>query len=223
MIAKRILDLVTFIAAMGALGLAIASVRSNRGPAFVQAIGEPTPFERWSHYETGGQLIGDPSATVRIIEFGDYECPACRTKHGWIEEMLGEFDPDVALEYRHYPLSYHQAAYPAAKAAECAARQGRFEEYHNLLMHEDGWLVNVGQELPRLARVVKIPDPSAFDECFTDTSAVSSIEEDIKMGKRLRIRGTPTFLMDGLDLSTVDADGLRDAIHERLSTAGQPR
>lgn len=218
---RKIVDAAALIAAFVAVVLSGVALKrlGDDGPR-VQAIGEPVPYPRWNKYQPGGRIIGDPAAPVRLVVFGDYECQACRVKHRWIESVLQEHGSQLALEYRHNPLPYHRAAYPAARAAECAGSQGRFSQFHRQLLTEDSWLINVGDEFPRMAQSAGVEDLAAFNRCLVDSGPVPTIEIDIKMGEEIRITGTPTLVLDGTNLSTVDSVGLVTAVADYFRDRG---
>jgi len=214
---RRLLDAVSTLAALAAIVIAWTALKARSGPV-VQAIGEPVPFRGWSKYEPGGHLIGNANAKVRLVEFGDYECPACRGKQPWIAAVLQEFGPRLALEYRYLPIPYHRAAYPAARAAECAAAQGRFSEFHGQLWKQDAWLTNTGQEFPKMARAAGIADIAAFEKCIQLDEPVPAVEADIQLAHEIGVPGTPTLVLDGTDLSSVDSIGLVEAISGYLAS-----
>ena len=72
-------------------------------------------------------------APVTIVEFSDFQCPYCGAAHPELARLLREFDGQVKLVFKYFPLSAHERAMPAARAAEAAARQGKFWEMHDLL------------------------------------------------------------------------------------------
>lgn len=94
---------------------------------------EDREVEDWDEYLSGGHRIGPDNAAVTIVEFGDYECPFCRRLEPALRALLAEYSEEVAIVYRHVPLTYHEHAYQAARLAECAAVQDRFPEAHTRL------------------------------------------------------------------------------------------
>lgn len=93
------------------------------------------------------QEITDPTHTkgasspkVLIVEFSDFQCPACAGFTPFINQILADYPEDVAFQYRHFPLSMHPSADEAAQAAEAAAAQGKFWEMHDLLFErQNDW------------------------------------------------------------------------------------
>ena len=80
---------------------------------------------------------GAEHARVTIVEYGDFQCPACRAVEPGVRMVLAHAAHAVRLVYRHYPVeSAHPHALMAAEAAEAAGAQGRFWEMHDLLLQE---------------------------------------------------------------------------------------
>jgi protein-disulfide isomerase len=76
---------------------------------------------------------GPADAWVTIVEFSDFECPYCAAVQGTLQTVLSTAGSDVRHVWKHFPLSFHAGARPAAIAAECARAQGRFWEFHDLV------------------------------------------------------------------------------------------
>jgi protein-disulfide isomerase len=78
-----------------------------------------------------GYVKGNKNATVKIMEYTDFECPYCNMAFPTIEAVLAKYGDKVSLEYRSFPLSFHADAQKAAEAALCAGEQGKFWEMHD--------------------------------------------------------------------------------------------
>jgi protein-disulfide isomerase len=107
-----------------------------------------------------------------------------------------QFEGDVQLIYRHWPLDYHRSAYAAARAAECAGKQDLYEPYHNMLFANPRRL----GDWEELAALAHIPDMVAFGACARDTEPVPAVDRDVAAAMALGARGTPTVIVDGLYL-----------------------
>src|SRR5439155_7092409 len=79
---------------------------------------------------------GPADATVTLEEFGDFQCPACRTLAGAINQLEQNYAPRLRVTFRHFPLVSHKHAREAALASEAAGLQGRFWQMHDLLYRE---------------------------------------------------------------------------------------
>jgi protein-disulfide isomerase len=139
-------------------------------------------------------MVGEPSAPVSVVVFSDYLCPYCRTLAGTLRDLLKRYPKDVRVIYRQFPL--HTGADQLAEASLCAADQGRFETYHELLFAGPAPNPAGGLELAQKAGL----DTTAFSTCLTTGIHRARIAEDLQEGQRLAIQGTPTLFVDGLRL-----------------------
>jgi len=78
-----------------------------------------------------GYIKGSKNATIKIMEYTDFECPYCNKAFPTIEALLAKYGNKISLEYRSYPLPFHADAQKAAEAALCAGEQGKFWEMHD--------------------------------------------------------------------------------------------
>jgi protein-disulfide isomerase len=156
----------------------------------------PRPIANWEQYIPTGRLVGPRNAPLTLVEFADFQCPACKTLHDQLRALQTEYPGVLAISYHYVPLPYHTMAYPAARAAECAAEQGRFEPYYDKLYENTHALGEVS--FSGLAVQAGVPDIKKFDACAAKTEAVKRIDEDrdLAMGT-LQIRGTPTVIVNG--------------------------
>jgi protein-disulfide isomerase len=140
--------------------------------------------------------MGSSASTVIIVEFADYQCPACQAMNHELHELRSRYPGRVALIYRHVPItSIHPYAWAAAIAAECAGAQGAFEPYSDLLFASQdsigaiSWL--------RFAREARVPDEPHFESCIKSRQYNSRVETDARAAQDLKIEGTPTLVING--------------------------
>ncbi len=150
----------------------------------------------WRVFDTGGAVIGPATATVRVVEFGDFECPACRVfALTALRGVLTDHPNDVSVRFRNWPLSYHPFARSAAAAAICADRQGRFAPFFWHVYSEQD---SLGRKSDlSYARESGVLDTSAFRRCLADSSVDQSIETDVRASQALALSGTPSILLQG--------------------------
>jgi protein-disulfide isomerase len=161
-------------------------------PPSPRVLGDST----WQAVEAVGHWTGTSSAPVVIVEFGDFECPFCAAfANRALRGVLAEYSTDVALDFRHWPLPMHRLAYPAARAAECAGAQGRFNAYADVLFakHDSLGIISFDQ----FAVDAGVPDRSAFDSCNASGIPVPAIERDSHEALAIGARGTPTVIING--------------------------
>lgn len=143
------------------------------------------------------------SAQVTIVEFSDFQCPACRDSQPFVDQVLAQYPNDVQLIYRHFPLdSIHPNARTAAAAAEAAAEEGKFWEMHDLLfINQTEWeriasrdeLNNVFAEYASQIQI----DKNVFLEKIESNQVKEAVQEDSAAAARLGLNSTPTFFVNG--------------------------
>jgi len=181
---------------------------------------KPVYFSQWKDFLSKGVLIGSPEARVKIVEFGDFECPFCAVFHQEYRKLRERYPDDVALVYVHLPLPGHRFAMPAARAAECANEQGHFASMHDRLLQ--------GQEQfglkpwAEFATEAKVPNVEQFNTCMTREAAPSRVVEGKRLAEQLDIAATPTLIINGLKVSAPNSQELNKIVSRTLST-GLPR
>ena len=132
--------------------------------------------------------------------------------------MLQEFKGKVRVVHKDFPLSSHSGALPAAEAARCAAAQGVFWEYHDLLyLSVPDFSRN---DLIRYAGRLNI-DKDTFTSCIDTRKPRKDVEADVAEGRAIGLRGTPTFLINGtLLVGAQPIEAFREAILDALKEAG---
>jgi protein-disulfide isomerase len=155
----------------------------------------PTAIKDWNSYGVGDMRIGPPNAPVTIVEFSDFECPACGQLFPVLHNVLEKHPDEVRLVYRNFPLSrIHAHARAAAVAGECAAFQGRFQQYHNLLFQNQDSLGKIAWTT--LATRAGVQDKGAFEACMTSDVPATKLRADSLAGVSLHLLGTPTVLVN---------------------------
>lgn len=174
----------------------------------------------WRQYAQGGFRLGPENAPVTIVEFADFQCPVCKEAWQGLRDIREQSGKDVAVVYRNFPLPMHKLAIPAAHAAACAAEMGRFEPYHDLLFSSQATL---GQRRwAEYAQSAGISNETAFESCMTSPAAAARVEQDIAAGNRLGVKGTPTFLINDLEVGGyAGPDDVGAKIRDALRSAGK--
>jgi protein-disulfide isomerase len=146
-----------------------------------------------------GRVRGNPKAKVMIVEFSDFQCPYCARVEATLKNVLAKHEGEVALAFRDMPIpQIHPFAQGAAEAARCAAEQGKFWEYHDLLIGDQNRLDKNG--LLEKAKNLKL-DEKQFDSCLTSEKYKTQIQQDSQEGMRAGVSGTPGFFINGIFLS----------------------
>ena len=136
---------------------------------------------------------GPTAATVTITEYGDFNCPSCRQYHqlGIIDQVLAQFPGEVRFVWRHFPVITPSSP-DLAEASECAADQGAFWEFHDLLF--DASPTGKGQMVGFAGQLGL--DTEAFSQCFESGGYREAVEDQMKEAFGLGFRGTPSFMIN---------------------------
>ncbi|MFZ5424260.1 MAG: DsbA family protein [Patescibacteria group bacterium] len=138
--------------------------------------------------------LGNPEAVVTIVEFSDFQCPACKTAAPVVKTLLRKYDGDVRLVYRNFPLPQHRNAEMAAIAAQAAGQQGKFWEYHDVLFANQDKLRE--QDLVKYADDLEL-DVAQFEQDLKNEIFENVIAEDIRDARAIGVSSTPTFYVNG--------------------------
>ncbi len=199
------------------------------GGVLLAIFGNPQPKEpgevvnSQNLVRSNNYMTGNKDAKVTIVEFGDYQCPACATAHPIVKEVLNEYkdNSNVNFVFRNYPLdTIHPNAHISSEAAEAAGSQGKYWQMHDILYE-------------RQTEWSELPDPMpAFEKYATEIgldvdkfkTEVSSrrysdvIAADTKDGNDATVNSTPTFFINGVKYNKVlSKDELKKIIEEDLA------
>lgn len=155
---------------------------------------------------------GKTSATVTLVEYGDYQCSHCAEAFPLIKKLMKEFPNDLLFVFRNFPLQEsHPEALGAAQAAEAAGIQNKFWEMHDLLFQQQSQL-NKSNYI-YFAESLNL-DIDKFEDDYDSDNVLSQIESDIESGIRGGVNGTPTFFINDERLDTYDEtyESLADAV-----------
>jgi protein-disulfide isomerase len=156
---------------------------------------------------------GNGKAGITLVEYGDYQCPFCGQYYPIVKQVQQEFNDQMTFQFRNYPLtSLHPNAYAAARAAEAAGLQGKFWQMHDLLYEEN----DANQQDPSSPSWITASDPTTFFNQFAQQLGLNVtqfksdyasgkvndlISADMAAGNKLKITATPTFILDGKQIS----------------------
>ncbi len=141
---------------------------------------------------------GPENAPITIVEFADFQCPFCASAQPVVDEILKQYKDKVRFVFKNYPLvQIHPEAIPAAIAAECANKQGKYWQMHDALF-ENHKKLNEETYMSLAQKIgLKIDD---FNNCRKDQAMHDKINADIEYGQSLGINATPAFYINGVQL-----------------------
>jgi protein-disulfide isomerase len=169
------------------------------------------------------------SAAIKLVEYGDFQCPACGGFHPIVEQLREKYGDKLSFTFRHFPIdSIHPHARAASRAAEAAGNQGKFFEMYNLLyQNQSSWSGSnaASSTFEGYAAQLGI-DVARFKSDVTSDSVNGTINADIEEGKDKGITGTPAFLLNGKELANTDIntiDGFSKVIDAALQASATPQ
>lgn len=199
------------------VAIAAGAVEATRQPASASTIAEVKAADakffdvymqlpKLSTAEVQGDVRhvkGGDAAPITIVEFSDFQCPACGHAFADLRNLVGGRS-DVRLIFRHFPLdaacnagmthSLHPDACQAAAAAECAGQQKKFWEYHDQLFEHQRALDR--DSLFRYARDLGL-DIATFRTCLDDPATMDRVRADVAAGEKVGVDSTPTIFING--------------------------
>jgi protein-disulfide isomerase len=163
----------------------------------------------------GGHRRGPLNARVEIVEYGDFECPACAQAEPVIRLLLKEHPDAACVVFRHFPLrEVHRNAERAAEAAEAAAAQGKFWEMADTLFKNQLDLSDAA--LCRYAAAVGL-DLDRFKHELEAHTHLERVQDDMESGKAKGVRATPGFFLnDQLVDASFGLQRLADSVRKAL-------
>lgn len=159
------------------------------------------PFPDLPRFEVATD--GDPSegaadAAVTIVQFAEFQCPYCGKADQTVKQVLKNYDGKVRVVFRDFPLGFHQNAIPAAIAANCADKQGKYWEMHAIFLANQQALTEA--DIQKAAQEVGL-NVSSWEECRKDPAIEAEIRSDMADGSALGVEGTPAFFVNGIFLN----------------------
>jgi protein-disulfide isomerase len=146
---------------------------------------------------------GATNAKATLIEYADFQCPACKAYFPLVEKLKTDFPNDLRIVYRYFPLrQLHYQAENSAEVAEAAGLQGKFWEMYSLLYeNQDKWANTAGKEpFNEYAKKINL-DMTKFASDENLSSVKDRINLDLNYGISIGINGTPTFYLNGKKLT----------------------
>lgn len=147
---------------------------------------------------------GNPKAAVKLIEFSDFQCPYCSRAAQFLKQELQPWKEEIAFYFVNYPLDkncnpaiqrdFHQYACMAASASLCAHKEGKFWQLHDEIFANQRQLNE--KLLENLIQKVGL-NLSETKACMESSETKQMITEDLQLGRKAGVRGTPTVIING--------------------------
>ncbi len=176
--------------------------------------------------EPSNHTVGAGEKKVTLVEYGDFQCPACKSYHPIVKEIKDTYGDEITFQFRHYPLNQiHPNAFIGSRAAEAAGKQGKFFEMHDLLYEQqESWSAgsNPTAILETYATQLGLNmDQFRADMASAETASV--INADVKAGQALGANSTPTFAINGrkIDENPRSFEDFKKLIDEEIAKVNE--
>ena len=167
---------------------------------------------------------GNEDSPVTVTEFVDFQCEACYAYYPYVKEVKEKYKDKVRFQVRNFPItSGHQFAMQAARAAEAAARQGKFWEMHDKIFEGQKTWERGGADtyFKQYAEDIGL-DMAKLDTDVQDQMTTATINADLKLAKELGVNATPTFFLNGKKVEQPEnsVEAFSKLLDNALSEAG---
>ena len=172
---------------------------------------------------TGAPILGNPNAPITLVEYSDFQCPYCARTAPDVKAVLEKYPDKVRVVYKHFPLSFHKAAKPAAVASLAAQEQGKFWEFHDVIFEATASrsLAPSDEDMAKYAEKAGL-DVARFKADLTANRAeyAKRVDQDYVEGQRVDVRGTPTLYLNGKKVQNRSVPGVSAKIDEIIAQQG---
>ncbi len=181
---------ILLVCVLGLVGIYLATSKKDSG----------TGSNSGNTSKLSNHVMGDNAKKVVLVEYGDYQCPACGSYFPIVKQVVEKYKADIQFQFRNFPLSQiHQNARASSRAAEAASMQGKFWEMHDLLYEQQkSWesSTNVVPIFESYAMQLGL-DMAKFKTDYAGTEVNDITNADYEAGVKLGVNSTPTFFLQG--------------------------
>lgn len=164
--------------------------------------------------------ISSPSASVNLVEFSDFECPACGVYHPIVKRLVEDYKGKINFIYRHFPLQQHKNATPASIAAEAAGKQGKYWDMFDMLFDKQSeWSTSTNPDEIFQTYAIKLKlDTEKYKKDLNLDEIKKKIQRDYDDGIKAGVDATPTFFVNNMKLANNPSsyEDFRKIIEEAL-------
>jgi protein-disulfide isomerase len=158
-------------------------------------------------------VTGGGSTGVKLVEYGDFQCPACGSYYPLVTQVKDKYKDQIFFQFRNFPLyQIHQNAIAGARAAEAADMQNKYWEMYDKLYQENGLYYQAQQQGQSYPTWISSNNPinefsgyastlglnvTKFKQDYASKAVNDRVQADLKEGNKLKVDSTPTFFLDG--------------------------
>jgi protein-disulfide isomerase len=141
---------------------------------------------------------GNPQASIKIIEFIDFQCPACAKGYQLIHEYLAKNPDKFYVELRYFPLAMHKHGLLSARLGECAVRQQKFWPFMDLLIARQSEWAAMIDPMPSFEAIAEQSgvNNDQIKQCLNDSGIDKVIQADVEEGKIRGVSSTPSYFIN---------------------------
>src|SRR3989338_3425717 len=166
---------------------------------------------------------GTQGAAVVLIEYSDFQCPACKATYPIVKKIAEEYQDKILFSYRDFPLEQiHAQAFLAAQAAEAAGMQGKFWDMHDVLFNTQATWSGIGAAedfFVALADSIGLNQEQFKADLYSD-SVKKKVQDDIESGNASGVNATPAFFLNGTQITHPGSyDGFKKIIDDALANS----
>lgn len=185
--------LIVFLSIGGAI-FGMVKLASQSSNNFTASILSPPTNDDW--------VKGNKESKVVLVEYSDFQCPACAAYYFVLKKLFQEFGNDIQFVYRHFPLRrIHPNSQLAAQASEAAGIQGKFWEMHDMIFeNQQEWSRKNRDRAEEIfisyAKRLNL-DIERFKDDLNSEKVKDKVNSDYQSGIEAKINATPTFFLNG--------------------------
>jgi len=166
---------------------------------------DPAVFEAQAPYKMEQIIdpmspwLGHQEAPIKIVEFGDFNCPYCKSASGIVRSLVAKYPDKIQFYWRNFPVT-KESSVNFALAGVCSQKQSSFWAMHDQLFQKQG-AISIGS-LNEIGNQLGL-DVIQFEKCLEKDISIAQIRKDYLAAEDLQIAGTPTFFINGIKLQGV--------------------
>lgn len=210
----------------------VDSIKAGKSEAEARKAAQESTFSHMQEQQTqvleepveipigSAPVLGPKDAPITLVEFSDFQCPYCAVAAPEISALLKAFPTQIRLVFKQYPLEVHPQAPQAAAASLAAQKQGKFWEMHDALFAHRHDLTRRG--LLANAKALGL-DMAKFEADLDSPATKAQVDEDVSVGDKLGIPGTPTVFVNGARYNgPVNTLAMRTVLEDKFKLQGPP-
>lgn len=171
---------------------------------------------------------GNTASKIKLVEYGDYQCPYCQTYYATVKQVVEEYKDQISFQFVNFPLTnIHQNAFAASRAAEAAGKQDKYWEMHDLLYQNNdpngasGWVASNAPTtfFDQFAQQIGL-NMEQFKTDYASQAVNNAINADLTKGNRLKVEATPSFYLNGKATTIANTpDAFKKVLDEAIAKA----